>query len=164
MKHTIRNLLTLLVLLSTGSTGAWADTKQITYLYYHPGGYFMESSDWAEPLTSSSDNLSDWYYVEGTVTISRTLKLSGNTTIILCDGPTLTINTDGEGISGTNVDLTIYAQSSGDFAVLEQVLAEDNLCVTVKEGNTALLEALNKVIAEFMSSGTSDQYKENWGL
>lgn len=57
-----------------------------------------------------------------------------------------------------------YAQSSGDFAVLEQVLAEDNLCVTVKEGNTALLEALNKVIAEFMSSGTSDQYKENWGL
>ncbi len=57
-----------------------------------------------------------------------------------------------------------YAQSSSDFEVLKQVLAEDNLCITVKEGNTALLDALNKAVAEFMSSGTSDQYKENWGL
>lgn len=57
-----------------------------------------------------------------------------------------------------------YADSGSDFVVLEEILAEDNLCVTVKEGNTALLAALNKAIAEFISSGTSDQYKADWGL
>lgn len=57
-----------------------------------------------------------------------------------------------------------YAESNEEFTILEEPLVEDNLCITVKEGNTKLLEALNVAIEEFMSSGTSDEYKEVWGL
>lgn len=57
-----------------------------------------------------------------------------------------------------------YAESDDTFMVLDEPLVEDNLCVIVKEGNTNLLDALNEAIAEFKDSGTSDAYKEVWGL
>ena len=57
-----------------------------------------------------------------------------------------------------------YAENNEEFVVLEEPLVEDNLCITVREGNTKLLEALNVAIEEFVSSGTSDEYKEVWGL
>ncbi|MBR4730846.1 MAG: hypothetical protein IK075_11385 [Prevotella sp.] len=117
MKQTIRKLLALLVVVAM-SSGAWAQTKKITYLNYVGGtAAFAEASGWAEKITSESNNLSDWYYVEGTVTINRRLNLSGNTTIILCDGAELKINTTGDsGIFGFVDNLTIYAQSSGPRA------------------------------------------------
>jgi ABC-type amino acid transport substrate-binding protein len=57
-----------------------------------------------------------------------------------------------------------YVDSSDDFMILGDPLTEDNLCITVKKGNTNLQAALNTAIAEFKSSGTSDAYKETWGL
>lgn len=56
-----------------------------------------------------------------------------------------------------------YVNSGDDFVIID-TLAEDNLCITVKTGNTNIQSALNTAIAEFISSGTSDEYKANWDL
>lgn len=56
-----------------------------------------------------------------------------------------------------------YVNSDDDLMILD-TMAEDNLCITVKKGNTNILNALNEAIGEFTSSGTSDEYKSNWGL
>lgn len=114
MKQLFKLLLVLLVL-TLGSTRASA--AAVKYLNYI-GGYsvFAEASADATKITSSSDNLNGTYYVEGNVTIDRTLNLGGNVQIILCDGATLTISpSSGNGIylGATNYNLTIYAQSSG---------------------------------------------------
>ena len=57
-----------------------------------------------------------------------------------------------------------FVTTSSNLVILSEKLAEDNLCITVKEGNTFILEALNKAVEEFISSGESDQLKEKWGL
>jgi len=57
-----------------------------------------------------------------------------------------------------------FVSTSSNLVILSEKLAEDNLCITVKEGNTFILEALNKAVEEFISSGESDQLKEKWGL
>ena len=57
-----------------------------------------------------------------------------------------------------------FVNSSDNLVILSEKLAEDNLCITVKEGNTFILEALNKAVEEFISSGESDLLKEKWGL
>ena len=120
MRQTIKFLTALLVLLVTGSTGAWAETKDITYLDYVGGtAGFAEATHSATKITSTSDDLSGWYYVEGTVTISRKLYLIGHTHLILCDGAELIINsTNDHGIDANfnGYDLIIYAQSSGPHA------------------------------------------------
>jgi hypothetical protein len=107
-----------LAAMTVSTTSAWGETKSIKYLTYS-GGAITEAAypvD-AEAITSGSNNLSGWYYVEGNVTISSTVTLSGDTHLILCDGATLTINVTGSdyGIK-LDDDLTIYAQSSGSHA------------------------------------------------
>ncbi|MBQ4253540.1 MAG: transporter substrate-binding domain-containing protein [Erysipelotrichaceae bacterium] len=57
-----------------------------------------------------------------------------------------------------------FVSTSENLTILSEKLAEDNLCITVKKGNTFILEALNKAIEEFVSSGESDNLKEIWGL
>lgn len=107
-----------LVAMTVSTTSAWAQTKEITYLDYDRYPYnnaFSEASHDATKITSSSISLSGWYYVEGNVTISSTVTLSGDTHLILCDDATLTIDLS-LGISSVYKDLTIYAQSSGSHA------------------------------------------------
>lgn len=119
MKRTIRFLTALLVLLTTGNNVMWAQTeKSITYLWYVGGtSPFTETYNNATKITSSSDNISGWYYVEGDVTIESGLELSGHTHLILCDGAELTINGSfNPAIDLDDYDLTIYAQSSGSHA------------------------------------------------
>ena len=113
MNKLVKVYFTLFTLLMS-STGVWAQ-ENITYLNY-VGGTFVSATtpDPAKKITSESNDLSGWYYVEGEVTINRTLDLGGNTEIILCDGATLTIHTSiGNGIDLNGHNLTIYAQSSG---------------------------------------------------
>lgn len=111
----LRAVLTLLlVLLATASStiAAQAVTKEITYLNYVGGAsVFEEAKATATQITSESDNLSGWYYVEGDVTIDRNLYLSGDTHLILCDGATLEITREHR-INISDKNLTIYAQSS----------------------------------------------------
>ena len=57
-----------------------------------------------------------------------------------------------------------FVSTSNSLVILQEKLAEDNLCITVKEGNNFILEALNKAVEEFISSGESEQLKEKWGL
>ena len=57
-----------------------------------------------------------------------------------------------------------FVSTSDSLVILEEKLAEDNLCITVKEGNTFILEALNAAVKEFVESGESDALKEQWGL
>ena len=113
MNKLVKVYFTLFALLMS-STGVWAQ-ENITYLNYVGGtAVFEEATHTATQITSSSNNLSGWYYVEGEVTISNQVTLSGNTHLILCDGATLTIHTSiGSGIDLNGHNLTIYAQSSG---------------------------------------------------
>jgi len=57
-----------------------------------------------------------------------------------------------------------FVDTSDKLVILSEKLAEDNLCITVKKGNTFILEALNAAVKEFVSSGESDQLKTKWGL
>ncbi len=57
-----------------------------------------------------------------------------------------------------------FVNTADNLVILEEKLAEDNLCITVKKGNTFILEALNKAVGQFVSSGESDALKEKWGL
>ncbi|MBQ3384461.1 MAG: transporter substrate-binding domain-containing protein [Erysipelotrichaceae bacterium] len=57
-----------------------------------------------------------------------------------------------------------FVDTSDKLVILNEKLAEDNLCITVKKGNTFILEALNAAVKEFVSSGESDQLKTKWGL
>ena len=120
MNKLVKVYFTLFALLMS-STGVWAQEKNITYLDYDGGtGAFEEATHTATQITSSSNNLSGWYYVEGEVVISNKVDLAGDTHLILCDGAKLTINSENDpGIdnnTSTNKNLTIYAQSSGSHA------------------------------------------------
>ncbi len=57
-----------------------------------------------------------------------------------------------------------FVANNSSLKILDEKLAEDNLCITVKEGNTYILEALNTAIKSFVESGESDALKEKWGL
>ena len=57
-----------------------------------------------------------------------------------------------------------FVSTNSSLKVLDEKLAEDNLCITVKEGNTYILEALNTAIKSFVENGESDALKEKWGL
>ena len=57
-----------------------------------------------------------------------------------------------------------FVDTSDKLVILSEKLAEDNLCITVKTGHTFILQALNRAISEFVSSGESDNLKSKWGL
>ena len=106
-----------LAAMTVSTTSAWGETKSINYLTYS-GGAITKADDPANAtkITDESNNISGYWYVEGNVTIDRTLTLGGDTHLILCDGAELTINTDRDGIDYGANNLTIYAQSSGTHA------------------------------------------------
>ena len=52
---------------------------------------------------------------------------------------------------------------SGNFKIID-TLTSDELCVTVKEGNDVLVEAVNKAIDQFMASGEYENLREKWGV
>ncbi len=111
MKQLFKLLLVLLVL-TLGSTRASADA--VRYLTYDGSTitepYYPAN---ATKITSSSVELSGWYYVEGYVIINGGVSLTGDTHLILCDNSTLGINnTSGNGINLNGHNLTIYAQNS----------------------------------------------------
>lgn len=117
MKQFIKFFIALAAM-TVSTTSAWAQTKSINYLTYSGGTITKASSPVdAEPITSTSNGISGWYYVEGNVTIDGTLQLFGNTNLILCDDSELTINSlNGHGFCADDYNLTIYAQSSGSHA------------------------------------------------
>ena len=57
-----------------------------------------------------------------------------------------------------------FLAGNDSLKILDEKLAEDNLCITVKEGHTFILEALNTAIKDFVDSGESDALKEKWSL
>ena len=146
MNKLVKVYFTLFALLMS-STGVWAQ-ENITYLNYVGGtAVFEEATHTATQITSSSNNLAGWYYVEGEVTISNQVTLSGNTHLILCDGAKLTINSSYDGVlydSGA-YNLTIYAQSSGSHAgklIINSDNAGIDYCVsgnvTINGGNISI--------------------------
>ena len=64
-------------------------------------------------------------------------------------------------------DITVaegYVKSSSDFKILDEKLSEDNLCITVAQGNNFIVEELNKAIDKFMNSTLPDELKVKWGI
>ncbi len=119
----VKQFITFLIALAAmtvSTTSARGETKSVKYLNYVGGSaVFAEATaNNATQITSSSTSLSaGWYYVEGNVTINSTVTLYDDTHLILCDGATLTITPPSEknGID-LGYNLTIYAQSSGNYA------------------------------------------------
>lgn len=69
-----------------------------------------------ESTTSMSGSEKDgWYVVNANVTVSKSIVVTGNVKLILCDGYTLTANY-GIGVSTGN-SLTVYVQSEGTGAL-----------------------------------------------
>lgn len=148
MNKLVKVYFTLFALLMS-STGVWAQ-ETITYLNYVGGtAVFEEATHTATQITSSSTevSISGWNYVEGDVTISNQVTLTGDTHLILCDGAKLTINSSYDGVlydSGA-YNLTIYAQSSGSHAgklIINSDNAGIDYCisgnVTINGGNISI--------------------------
>ena len=120
MNKLVKVYFTLFALLMS-STGVWAQ-ENITYLNYVGGtAVFEEATHTATQITSSSTevSISGWNYVEGDVTISNQVTLTGDTHLILFDGASLTASLALQTVSGlknivkVNGNLTIYGQSEG---------------------------------------------------
>ena len=72
----------------------------------------LRSAAAAQQITSSTTSLTaGFWYVNGDVNVSDRINTTGNVSIILCDGATLTAQ-KGIGVTNGN-SLTIYAQSGG---------------------------------------------------
>lgn len=52
---------------------------------------------------------------------------------------------------------------NGGFKIID-TLTSDELCITVKEGNDVLVEAVNKAIEQFNASGKYNELRETWGV
>lgn len=53
--------------------------------------------------------------------------------------------------------------ASGNFKIID-TLTSDELCITVKQGNDLIVEAVNKAIEEFFASGKYEELREFWGV
>ena len=142
----VKQFITFLIALAAmtvSTTSAWGETKSIKYLTYN-GSTIVEPNSSpvnAEPITSTSYDLSGWYYVEGNVTIEGTLSIFGDTHLILCDDSELKINSsESRGFLIWDGNLTIYAQSSGSHAGKLTINCFDDVLapvgnVTINGGN-----------------------------
>ena len=54
-----------------------------------------------------------------------------------------------------------YAKT-GDFKILDGTLLDENTYVIAKEGNTELMDAVNKALAAFKASDEFNEYKTKW--
>lgn len=52
---------------------------------------------------------------------------------------------------------------NGGFKIID-TLTSDELCITIKEGNDVLVEAVNKAIEQFNASGKCDELRAAWGV
>ena len=53
--------------------------------------------------------------------------------------------------------------NAGNFKIIGK-LSTDELCITVKEGNDKIVEALNAAIKELYDSGKYEELREKWGV
>lgn len=144
----VKQFITFLIALAAmtvSTTSAWGETKSIKYLTYSGGAITNASYPVdAEPITSTSYHISDWYYVEGNVTIDGSLWLDDDTYLILCDDAELKINvSDFDGIFSPSHNITIYAQSSGSHAGKLTITSQGNGIanygnVTINGGNISI--------------------------
>ena len=87
--------------------------------YIDENGENKVVSEYTEVTSSTTNWSSGWYVVNGEVTISQSIKLSGDVQLILCDGAELTVTVPGGRNSGIMVNsnlydsLTIYGQENG---------------------------------------------------
>ena len=116
MKQTIKTMFALLMLLIS-STGVLAQEKSYYLDEYGDSHDFYYSSYTALTSSGTGVTIGGDYYVEGSVTIDGTVAMNANTSIILCDGATLTIDGgSGKGIDDNTHLLAIFGQSSGSHA------------------------------------------------
>lgn len=148
-----------LAAMTVSTTSAWGQTKSIKYLKYVGGATaFEEATANAQKFSYHSPGLSGTYYVEGDVSESDCVHLSGDTEIILCDDATLTLSASRyddfaivfhDGYGDGNYNLTIYAQSSGSRAGKLIVNGKDH-GISGGDGNLII----NGGIISVTSSGT----------
>ena len=109
------------IMLST--IGAWAQNVTAKYLEYdeETERFVEKTCDNGVPVTSSTSSWSNsTYVVNEDVTITERIEISGNVSLILCDGKTLTAK---RGITvGENKTLTIFAQSGGTGTLIASAL------------------------------------------
>ena len=70
------------------------------------------------------------------------------------------------GVDAVVCDLAVannYA-ATGDFKVLDEMLLDEDNYVIAKEGNTQLMEVINKAIEAFKASDDYDVFAKKWGL
>ncbi len=112
----------------TGNTTAYAKWS-VPYIdengkeqILEPGKYTVLTS-----LTDVSNLGGGWYVVQGEVSYEKTVTFSGDAHLILADGATMTIVTEGKGIEAAG-NLTIYGQSkqSDKCGTLEVTSTGDN--------------------------------------
>ena len=130
----MRKIFTLfiLLLLLPVTVGAQTTANDINYNYYtwddtnhaltwHSGT--ATATDVTESDTSwgENDDQEHWYVVNGDITISSRISVTGDVHLILADGCKLTANSgiqvqddDNDISNGSSNSLTIYAQSEGD--------------------------------------------------
>ena len=98
---------------------ATTDTVAGGVSYIDENGENKVVSEYTEVTSSITNWSSGWYVVNGEVTISQSIKFTGNVHLLLCDGAKLTVTVPGGRNSGAmvssnqNDSLTIYGQENG---------------------------------------------------
>lgn len=119
-KSTLAFLLTLLMLTglfpSLGGS-AWADTA-VSYL--DANGQTQSCTNYTLVTNSSTSWSNGWYVVSGTVPINDRITVSGNVSLILCNGAKLTASRGITVADGGNI-LNIYAQSTDENTMGELI-------------------------------------------
>lgn len=131
----MKKLLLLFAAIMMASTGLWAETQNVSYLYpvYNTDGVPTSGiKEWktasvdATVVTDASEQVTwtaGWYVVTGTnVTLSKGAICAGNVNLILADGAKLTatgywvedeyMGYAGIQVSGDGNSLTIYGQTA----------------------------------------------------
>lgn len=126
--------------------GAWAQNVTAKFLEYdEETEQFIEKTctDGVQVTSSTSSWSNSTYVVNEDVTITERIEISGNVSLILCDGKTLTAK---RGITvGENKTLTIFAQSGGTGTLIASALNEkddnnNNIYVGAAIGGTHSVE------------------------
>ena len=106
----------VIISINTAAPSSDGQQHEVSYVDAAGNGHTAQ----AVALDDTKDYLEAGTYFVGTdIIYNHTLELSGNVTLILCDGCTMNMGTEenrikSKGISGSNYTLDIYAQSLGD--------------------------------------------------
>ena len=99
--------------LSAAAYADWIQYQEASYSDSDGVTYETKIASNATALTSSTTNWSNggWYYVQGSVTVSSRITVTGTVNLILCDGAVLSVD-NGINVS-SDYTLNIYGQSGG---------------------------------------------------